>query len=496
MGLFDNIQKKGVKALQSQPAIIRKQSVKVPSRERRASTSRPRSDQREQHTSAFADKPLKPSAPLSRVKSIRNGSVKRSSSPQTQFGSSSESDENTSAINVSRRKRRRVSNEPEFDPGRRIRSEVAFLEDSPREERIHATALTSGTYAGKYDKAFPTLETEPMTLLQYPSASEPERYDLVFSNQSEEFAPLDEIKECVSLVLQYYLPLNEVQMYSNEDNGILRNLQRALKKQDGEEYKIRIKQWNECIVELRRSRILQQIMDSWRFLELPLVERILTQTYSRTVSPRAQELRRYENGTDDVYGELLPKFVSDILLRDTKINSDQVFVDLGSGVGNVVLQAALQIGCESWGCEKMPNACELASLQEREFRARCQLWGLSHGDIHLEQGDFLTNAPIRQVLARADVVLVNNQAFTAGLNEDLTNLFLDLKDGCLIVSLRSFVPSGHKITARNLNSPYNQLDVKKKEYYSRCVSWTDVPGSYYVSKKDGTRVQEFMKSHR
>ena len=49
---------------------------------------------------------------------------------------------------------------------------------------------------------------------------------------------------------------------------------------------------------------------------------------------------------------------------------DQIFVDLGSGVGNCVLQAALEVGCESCGCEMMDKACNLAELQEEEFKAR------------------------------------------------------------------------------------------------------------------------------
>ena len=314
------------------------------------------------------------------------------------------------------------------------------------------------------------------------------------SKQKGEFAPLEEIEECISLMIDYYLPTEEALVSKDDEKGVLRCLRRAKKKQDREKYELAISHWNDLLVSLRGSERLAQNMDQWTSLELPLIERILTQTYSRTVSPRANELRRYENGTDDVYGELLPRLISDILLKDTKIKADQVFVDLGSGVGNVVLQAALQVGCESWGCEKMRIACDLADLQEEEFKARCRLWGLSHGDIHLERGDFLTNEPIKEALAKADVVLVNNQAFTAALNEDLTNLFLDLKDGCQIVSLKSFVPSDHKITIRNEHSPYNHLEVSKREYFSKCVSWTDEPGTYYVSKKDVSRIQKFLKS--
>jgi H3 lysine-79-specific histone-lysine N-methyltransferase len=92
-------------------------------------------------------------------------------------------------------------------------------------------------------------------------------------------------------------------------------------------------------------------------------------------------------------------------------------------------------------------------------------------------------------------VLVNNQVFTPQLNEGLTRLFLDLKDGCKIVSLKSFVPHGHKITTRNLDAPYNVLGVERKEYFSHCVSWADGGGYYYVSTKDSGRVGRWLEKN-
>ncbi|MBN6743433.1 hypothetical protein JKG47_23855, partial [Acidithiobacillus sp. MC6.1] len=81
--------------------------------------------------------------------------------------------------------------------------------------------------------------------------------------------------------------------------------------------------------------------------------------------------------------ELLDSVISKIL-KETKLMSDQVFLDLGSGVGNVVLQAALEVGCESWGCEMMKNAYTLADRQKEEFQARCRLWGGKPGRVRLE----------------------------------------------------------------------------------------------------------------
>ena len=294
-------------------------------------------------------------------------------------------------------------------------------------------------------------------------------------------------------IIRNYIPETEADTMTNDSTGLIRRIKRAVERRAGLEYNDYIKEWNDILIKLREDGTIAKAIDDWRSVDLRLLERILTQTYSRTVSPRVHMLRHYQNGTDNVYGELLPKFVSRILKKDVKIKSDQIFVDLGSGVGNCVLQAALEVGCQSWGCEMMENACELAELQEKEFSARCRLWGLSHGDIHLERGDFLANPTIHMVLQKADVVLVNNQAFTSTLNEDLTNLFLDLKEGAKVVSLKSFVPHGNKIQEKNIEAAYNRLDVMEYEYYSGHVSWTDAPGTYYVSTKNSSKVRDFYE---
>lgn len=323
-----------------------------------------------------------------------------------------------------------------------------------------------------------------------------DRYELVEPIQKDDFTALEDIREILEVITNHYLPESEASALRNDSHGLLIRLRRATNRRAGDDYVASIKEWNETLTTFRLNGTIAANLDELKSLDLKLIERILTQTYSRTVSPRVALLRQYENGTDNVYGELLPKFISDILRKDTKIKSDQIFVDLGSGVGNVVLQAALEIGCESWGCEMMEHACDLAQLQEQEFKARCRLWGLAIGDINLQMGDFLENAAIGNALKKADVVLVNNQAFTPELNDRLVSLFLDLKEGCQIVSLKSFVPAGHKITSRNINHACNVLDVMEKRYYSACVSWTDAPGSYYLAKKDSSRLKSFLRKEK
>lgn len=318
------------------------------------------------------------------------------------------------------------------------------------------------------------------------------RYLLVVPREHDDFKPLDEIIQVIDLVARNYLPRAEIDLFLNDNNGILRRLKRAITRQSEQEFRDVIKEYNDIVTHRGMDKEITKKLDAMHHLDLPLVERLLTQTYSRTVSLKVGSLRQYENGTDNVYGELLPRFLSQIF-KDTNLKSDQIFVDLGSGVGNTVLQAALEVGCESWGCEMMENACDLAELQEKEFKARCRLWGLQAGSIHLERGDFLRNTNTGTIIQKADVVLVNNQAFTPELNNGLMNLFLDLKEGCQIVSLKSFVPLGHKITTRNLNSPVNLLEVESKQYWSDSVSWTDAGGTYFVARKDSTKLRSFSE---
>lgn len=297
-------------------------------------------------------------------------------------------------------------------------------------------------------------------------------------------------------ICKNHFPEPETEELLNDSTGYVRRLKRAVSQKSPTDFAHVIDEFNTHMAVKVKNGDVARHLGTMHAIPLPLVERILSQVYARTVSPRVSTLRAYENGTDNVYGELLPRFVHEIF-RETRLDSSQVFVDLGSGVGNVVLQAALEVGCESWGIEMMPNPCLVANLQAKELPARAKLWGLSIGKMQVIQGNFLSTPEIDDVLRRADVILINNQAFTADLNDKLVLKFLDLKQGAKIVSLKSFaMGGGFKMTARNSGDPRHLLNVEKKEYHSGCVSWTDVGGNYFIATKDSTRLEEFLKAQQ
>jgi H3 lysine-79-specific histone-lysine N-methyltransferase len=219
---------------------------------------------------------------------------------------------------------------------------------------------------------------------------------------------------------------------------------------------------------------LKEAVKGWTLSGLPeqVMLRIVDETYQRCVGPHVRELGRYEAFSSSVYGELMPSLISDIVTA-TALSPSSLLLDLGSGVGNVVTQASLQSGCTSFGVELMPVPAKVSLKQLEEFKRRCRMWGVSIGDVHLEEGDMLTSRKVSELMGKADVVLVNNKVFREErkflfprfshycmkidfrgifeVNEALRPKFLDLKEGAVVVSLKPFVSSlNARVTERNV----------------------------------------------
>ncbi|KAI0480982.1 histone methylation protein DOT1-domain-containing protein [Xylariaceae sp. FL0804] len=377
-----------------------------------------------------------------------------------------------------RKRLRRSSDSRPVDVNRRLPHKKAFGDEARTPHVIHAADIASR--AAGCPPIAGAKEEEVAIEVQYPSRCARERYELVW--QKDKIDAVKDILTVVEHVAETYLSDAEARPFIDHNGSFRRQMERAATEnfRDVPLFRTALGNYNEKLLELVKDGTVPKNLNKIHHLPSGLVSFILTQVYDRTVAPKVETLGKYQMGSDNVYGELLHPFVTKILVEQTRMTSDQVFVDLGSGVGNVVLQAALEIGCRSYGCEMMENACNLAEAQEGEFRARCALWGVAPGRVALERGDFRTNARILARLQEADVVLVNNKAFTAPLNDALVNMFLDLKKGCRIVSLRSFVHDNK--TAVN-DVATSILDVEHYRYHENWVSWAASRGDYYISTK-------------
>ncbi|CAG8831037.1 26525_t:CDS:1, partial [Racocetra persica] len=165
------------------------------------------------------------------------------------------------------------------------------------------------------------------------------------------------------------------------------------------------------------------------------------QTYDRIIGPRVERLTNITSNLDLNYGELNADFIHDIIIR-TKIKSNTIFVDLGSGIGNTILYAGIATGCTGYGYELQQKLVDLANEQYKEIMTRGKLYGLEIGHVEFLSGDFkdiyINHPDFINILYSADVILANNRTFSPETNQFLYNLFLGLKKGAKVVSLESF----------------------------------------------------------
>jgi H3 lysine-79-specific histone-lysine N-methyltransferase len=106
-------------------------------------------------------------------------------------------------------------------------------------------------------------------------------------------------------------------------------------------------------------------------------------------------------------GRLITEMVNVVGLKP-----GMTFFDLGSGIGNVVIQAALVSGCSSYGIEIVDVTNTVAQDVSKVFLERCRLWGLEAGPHALYHGDFRDHETVRKHIANADVILANNFVFS------------------------------------------------------------------------------------
>ncbi|RZC33271.1 histone-lysine N-methyltransferase, H3 lysine-79 specific [Asbolus verrucosus] len=222
-----------------------------------------------------------------------------------------------------------------------------------------------------------------------------------------------------------------------------------------------------------------------------LLRHILQQTYNAAVTD-PEKLNQYEPFSPEVYGETSYDLVCQ-MIDQIEITPDDVFIDLGSGVGQVVLQMAAATPCKvCFGIERADVPSRYAEAMNKYFRTWMQWYGKKYGEYKLIRSDFLTEEH-REKINQATIVFVNNFAFGPAVDHQLKERFADLKDGARIVSSKSFCPLNFRITDRNLSDIGTIMHVSEMSPLRGSVSWTGKPVSYYLHIIDRTKLERYFQ---
>ncbi|QLG72813.1 hypothetical protein HG535_0D05220 [Zygotorulaspora mrakii] len=305
-----------------------------------------------------------------------------------------------------------------------------------------------------------------------------EEYHVDSGSSSMKFDSMSEIGKIIEYTAIIYVP----KPYSNLIlENILPHLYEAFNTSNCKLFIEKVQDYNEFIQTIPREEILEHLTQA-RFIPRCFIHDLLHIVYSRSILPSFRKLKEYEAFSSYVYGELLPSFLSDVYSK-CELEPNHVFMDLGSGVGNCVVQAALEYGCKlSFGCEIMPNASELTEEQHKELAERCKLFGLKLHPVEFSlRQSFVDNSRVDALIPQCDVLLINNFLFDAKLNKKVEEVIKSLKTGTKIISLKNLRGQGYAINFFNLDSILNRLKVERFDLKQGSVSWTHNGGEYYIS---------------
>ncbi|XP_036168769.1 histone-lysine N-methyltransferase, H3 lysine-79 specific isoform X7 [Myotis myotis] len=187
-----------------------------------------------------------------------------------------------------------------------------------------------------------------------------------------------------------------------------------------------------------------------------LLRHILQQVYNHSVTD-PEKLNNYEPFSPEVYGETSFDLVAQ-MIDEIKMTEDDLFVDLGSGVGQVVLQVAAATNCKHhYGVEKADIPAKYAETMDREFRKWMKCW---------------------------KEVISSRRSGESG----------SPTQGGRIVSSKPFAPLNFRINSRNLSDIGTIMRVVELSPLKGSVSWTGKPVSYYLHTIDRTILENYFSS--
>ncbi|CAK5090255.1 unnamed protein product [Meloidogyne enterolobii] len=218
-----------------------------------------------------------------------------------------------------------------------------------------------------------------------------------------------------------------------------------------------------------------------------LLHQIITRCYNKAVDNEKALNKHYEAFSSQTYGETSYERMQ-MIIEELKPSQKDVFVDLGSGVGQLVVHmAGGTLAHRAVGIEIASLPSKFAKKLEHEFKKgrfsiltliflhfssistqfptifnpilfRLMNWfGRPFQPFELLHGDFLSTEYRKLITEEASIIFINNYAFQSDLETRIKReLLSDLKDGTKIVSTKPYVPLNKQgaITDRQLNGWY------------------------------------------
>uniref|UniRef100_A0A1I8AQF0 Histone-lysine N-methyltransferase, H3 lysine-79 specific n=1 Tax=Steinernema glaseri TaxID=37863 RepID=A0A1I8AQF0_9BILA len=234
-----------------------------------------------------------------------------------------------------------------------------------------------------------------------------------------------------------------------------------------------------------------------KFADEKFLKQICARAYNRAVTDVSALNKHYEAFSSETYGETSFERLQ-MIIEEVAPGEDDVFVDLGSGVGQLIVQMAggsrvkKAVGIE---ISQLPN--KFAKQLEVEFSRLMKWYGKKYRPFVMEHGDFLAPKYRQLITEEATIIFINNFAFTAELDTRIKReLLSELKDGTRIITTKPYALPGRTTNGRHMNDISMILDVKEMRRCDNACSWTSNYVAYYQHTINHSRIELYYQNQR
>ncbi|UMM44564.1 hypothetical protein L5515_019696 [Caenorhabditis briggsae] len=189
------------------------------------------------------------------------------------------------------------------------------------------------------------------------------------------------------------------------------------------------------------------------------------------------------------YGEIQYPLLAHIL-SVLKMSSSDVFLDMGSGIGQVVLYVAATTDVrKAYGIEKDKLPATLGFKQKEYFDGIMEYFEKQQKEAHLIHESFL-EVIVEPIIYEATVIFINNRKFNAELSLALNQTLMKCKSGTRIVTSKKLVERTETMKKRDKKQGEITLDdvsecvefpKSGKVGEEKMVSWTANGCAFYLT---------------
>ncbi|WKX89448.1 hypothetical protein Q1695_008812 [Nippostrongylus brasiliensis] len=230
--------------------------------------------------------------------------------------------------------------------------------------------------------------------------------------------------------------------------------------------------------------------------DVDLLTVICSLSFSRAVANPQLLNNHYAPFSSGVYGETSYEQMQ-MIIDQTVFRESDVFLDLGCGVGQLVMYVAGGTKVKkAVGIEINDLPAKYGAAMSEDFSKWMKWWKKKCRPFQLIHGDMLDERFRSLITQEATIIFINNYAFEPSLDLHIKNMIADCHVGTRIISTKAYATGTKRVNMRNLGDVESIMEVTQLKTVKQPTSWTPNTVPYFLHTVTQSKMMNFFSQRK